>query len=53
MAALTNFVMRREVLLVASAVLLGIGAVAAWYLLRPTTLTIAVAPKDGTEPGLF
>ena len=53
MAALTNFVMRREVLLVASAVLLGIGAVAAWYLLRPTTLTIAVAPKDGTEPGLI
>ncbi len=53
MAALTQFLMRRDVLLVASALLLCLGGAAAWYLLRPTTLTIAVAPKDGTEPGLI
>ncbi|MET0369095.1 MAG: TAXI family TRAP transporter solute-binding subunit [Methylobacterium sp.] len=53
MAALTQFLMRRDVLLAASALLLCLGGAAVWYLLRPTTLTIAVAPKDGTEPGLI
>lgn len=53
MAAITAFLMRREVLLFASVVLLGLGGAAVWYLLRPTTLTIAVAPRDGTEPGLI
>ena len=53
MASLTAFVMRREVLLVASVLVFGLAGAAAWYLLRPTTLTIAVAPRDGTEPGLI
>ncbi|MCJ2014239.1 TAXI family TRAP transporter solute-binding subunit [Methylobacterium sp. J-076] len=53
MGSITAFLLRREVLLVGSALLLCLGGAAVWYLLRPTTLTIAVAPKDGTEPGLI
>ncbi|MBE7201001.1 MAG: ABC transporter substrate-binding protein [Parafilimonas terrae] len=53
MTSLTAFVMRREVLLCASAILLGLGGAVAWYLLQATVLTIAVAPRDGTEPGLI
>ncbi|MCJ2019851.1 ABC transporter substrate-binding protein [Methylobacterium sp. E-065] len=33
--------------------LLVLGAVAAYYLTRPTTLTLAVAPNGGTEPALL
>ena len=29
------------------------GGIAAWVLLQATVLTIAVAPRDGTEPGLI
>jgi TRAP transporter TAXI family solute receptor len=32
---------------------LALGAVAIYYLMRPTTLTIAVAPAGGTEPPLL
>ncbi len=39
--------------LLAGAALLGAGGVAAWVLLQATVLTIAVAPRDGTEPGLI
>ncbi len=53
MTSLTAFVMRREVLLLASAILLCAGGAVAWYLLQATVLTIAVAPRDGTEPGLI
>ncbi len=53
MTSLTAFVMRREVLILASALLLCAGGAVAWYLLQPTVLTIAVAPRDGTEPGLI
>lgn len=53
MATITAFLMRREVLLLAGVVMLCLGGAAVWYLLRPTTLIIAVAPRDGTEPGLI
>ncbi len=53
MTSLTAFVLRREVLLLASALLLCAGGAVAWYLLQATVLTIAVAPRDGTEPGLI
>lgn len=44
---------RPETLLLAAALVLGLAAGAAVYALRPTTLTIAVAPRDGTEPELI
>ncbi|MGU3536587.1 hypothetical protein [Methylobacterium sp. A54F] len=47
------WLIRRETLLLATALLLGIGAAVAFYLLQATTLTIAVAPRDGTEPELI
>ena len=40
-------------LLLGLAVLLAVGAIAAFHLTRPTTLTIAVAPSGGTEPALL
>ncbi|ABY28664.1 TAXI family TRAP transporter solute-binding subunit [Methylorubrum extorquens] len=44
----------REVFLpLGLALLLVLGAVAAFHLTRPTTLTIAVAPNGGTEPALL
>jgi TRAP-type uncharacterized transport system substrate-binding protein len=44
----------REALLpLGLAALLVLGAIAAFYLTRPTILTIAVAPNGGTEPALL
>ncbi len=53
MPAFPAWLLRREVLLLAGAALLGAGGVAAWVLLQATVLTIAVAPRDGTEPELI
>lgn len=53
MGMLPAWLLRREVLLLAGAILLGAGGVAAWVLLQATVLTIAVAPRDGTEPELI
>ncbi|AIQ92628.1 TAXI family TRAP transporter solute-binding subunit [Methylobacterium oryzae] len=53
MWSLPAWLLRREMLLLAGAALLGAGGIAAWVLLQATVLTIAVAPRDGTEPGLI
>ncbi|MEG9526909.1 MAG: C4-dicarboxylate ABC transporter substrate-binding protein, partial [Hyphomicrobiales bacterium] len=53
MATLPAWLLRRETLLLAGAALPSAGGVAAWVLLQATVLTIAVAPRDGTEPGLI
>ncbi|MEL6061716.1 MULTISPECIES: TAXI family TRAP transporter solute-binding subunit [unclassified Methylobacterium] len=53
MGTLPAWLLRREALLLAGAALLGAGGVAAWSLLQATVLTIAVAPRDGTEPELI
>ncbi|MER2249355.1 TAXI family TRAP transporter solute-binding subunit [Methylorubrum podarium] len=44
---------REALLLLGLIPILILGAVAAYYLTRPTTLTIAVAPNGGTEPALL
>ena len=44
---------RRETLFFAVAVALAVAAAVAFRLAQATTLRIAVAPKDGTEPGLI
>jgi TRAP-type uncharacterized transport system substrate-binding protein len=43
----------RHALILASVAILAVGAAAAWYLLQATVLTVAVAPRDGTEPELI
>ncbi|WP_419828537.1 TAXI family TRAP transporter solute-binding subunit [Methylobacterium sp.] len=48
-----SWLLRRETLLVGAVLLLGVAALAAWYLLQATVLTVAVAPRDGTEPALI
>lgn len=48
-----TWLLRREALLLIGAAVLGAGAAASWYLLQATVLTIAVAPRDGTEPELI
>jgi TRAP-type uncharacterized transport system substrate-binding protein len=48
-----RLLLRPETLLLGVALLLIAGAAAALYLMQATTLTIAVAPKDGTEPALI
>src|ERR1700710_1159414 len=53
MWTLPAWLLRREILLLAGVAPLGAGGVAAWVLLQATVLTIAVAPRDGTEPGLI
>jgi TRAP-type uncharacterized transport system substrate-binding protein len=53
MASPFALVLRRGILFLVAALLLGAGGVAAWTLLQPTILTIAVAPRDGTEPELI
>ncbi|MDO9429220.1 MAG: ABC transporter substrate-binding protein [Methylobacterium sp.] len=45
--------LRREFVFLALAVLLGLGAAAAYWVSRATVLTIAVAPSDGTEPAVI
>lgn len=47
------WLLRKETLLLAAAIALAAGAGAASYLLQATVLTIAVAPRDGTEPELI
>ncbi|GJD92192.1 hypothetical protein BHAOGJBA_5745 [Methylobacterium hispanicum] len=47
------WLLRRETLLLAATLAVGASAVAAWYLLQASVLTIAVAPRDGTEPELI
>lgn len=47
------WLMRRETLLLAAMAAIGLSAGIAWYLLQATVLTIAVAPRDGTEPELI
>lgn len=49
----TRLLFRLETLLLSAAILLCGGAAVTYYLTRATTLTIAVAPKDGTEPALI
>ncbi len=53
MPTLPDWVLRRETLaaLIVAALAAGIGV--ALYLSQATTLTIAVAPRDGTEPALI
>ena len=46
-------IIRREFVFLLLAVLLGLGAATAYWISRATVLTIAVAPKDGTEPALI
>lgn len=48
-----TWLLRREALLLGAAAILALGAFAVWYLLQATVLTIAVAPRDGTEPELI
>ncbi|MFD0934109.1 TAXI family TRAP transporter solute-binding subunit, partial [Methylobacterium trifolii] len=50
---LPGFTLRREVVFLALTVLLVLAAGIAYWVSRATTLTIAVAPKDGTEPALI
>ncbi|MFC7663858.1 hypothetical protein ACFQWF_15585 [Methylorubrum suomiense] len=48
-----SWLLRKEALVVAAFAVLAAGAAAAWYLLQASVLTIAVAPRDGTEPDLI
>lgn len=50
---LPGLVLRREIVFLALAVLLGAGAAVAYWASRATVLTIAVAPSDGTEPAVI
>ncbi|HJE25625.1 MAG TPA: ABC transporter substrate-binding protein [Methylorubrum populi] len=53
MQAHVTWMFSRGALLVAAVAVLAAGAGAAWYLLQATVLTVAVAPRDGTEPELI
>lgn len=53
MPAVPAWLMRRETLLLAATLAIGASLGIAWYLLQATVLTIAVAPRDGTEPELI
>ena len=48
-----GLMLRREFVFLALAVMLGLGAAAAYWVSRATVLTIAVAPSDGTEPAVI
>ncbi|MCJ2124453.1 TAXI family TRAP transporter solute-binding subunit [Methylobacterium sp. J-077] len=48
-----SWLLRRETLLAGAVALLAAAALLAWYLLQATVLTVAVAPREGTEPGLI
>lgn len=48
-----GLLVRREFVFLLLAVCLGLGAATAYWISRATVLTIAVAPKDGTEPALI
>jgi TRAP-type uncharacterized transport system substrate-binding protein len=45
--------LRPEIVFLALAILLGAGAAVAYWASRATVLTVAVAPRDGTEPALI
>jgi TRAP-type uncharacterized transport system substrate-binding protein len=53
MASWPRWLFRRETLLGGGALILAAGTALAWYGLQATVLTIAVAPRDGTEPELI
>ena len=53
MPADLSWLARKEALVGAAVVVLAASATAAWYLLQASVLTIAVAPRDGTEPELI
>jgi TRAP-type uncharacterized transport system substrate-binding protein len=53
MKRFTKLSLRPEVVFLALAVLLGLGAAVAYWASRATVLTVAVAPSDGTEPALI
>lgn len=53
MSGRISWLLRREALLVAGVAVLAMGAAVAWYLLQASVLTVAVAPRDGTEPELI
>lgn len=50
---LATIFLRREFIFLALAILLSVAALAAFWVSRATVLTIAVAPRDGTEPALI
>ena len=53
MKQLAGLFLRREFIFLALAILLGAGAAVAYWASRATVLTVAVAPRDGTEPALI
>ena len=53
MKQLAGLLLRRELIFLSLAILLGTGAAAAYWASRATVLTVAVAPRDGTEPALI
>lgn len=53
MRADLSWLLRKEALIGAAFLVLAASAAAAWVLLRASVLTIAVAPRDGTEPDLI
>ncbi|MCJ2052434.1 TAXI family TRAP transporter solute-binding subunit [Methylobacterium sp. J-070] len=53
MSRFTALFMRREFIFLVLAILLGAGAAVAYWASRATVLTVAVAPRDGTEPALI
>ncbi|GJD76082.1 TAXI family TRAP transporter solute-binding subunit [Methylobacterium goesingense] len=48
-----KLLLRPELVFLLLAVILGAGAGAAYWVSRATVLTVAVAPRDGTEPALI
>lgn len=53
MKPFAKILLRREFVFLALAILLGVGAAVAYWGSRATVLTVAVAPRDGTEPALI
>ena len=53
MRRFASLFLRQELVFLVLAVLLSVGAGVAYWVSRATVLTIAVAPKDGTEPALI
>lgn len=53
MKPFAKILLRREFVFLALAISLGVGAAVAYWGSRATVLTVAVAPRDGTEPALI
>ncbi|MGU3665756.1 TAXI family TRAP transporter solute-binding subunit [Methylobacterium sp. A49B] len=53
MKPFAGLLLRWEFIFLALAILLGAGAAVAYWASRATVLTVAVAPRDGTEPALI